>query len=243
MPTKFEFVSEDEYRPVMSIVRSAIEEVRNIVWIEENIWFDWDFVGSSNRQGIALITREVGGNRGYDFDVNFFLKHPADRFWEAAYSRNVFLGALDRVFHGIGYQHPEDRTSVIRVKFLDKRNRTIEHSCDFAIFQNIENRNGDVELKYARKADDGSYSWSSRGGSNKAAQAKLSLLMDEVPEMLDDEGLQIMSRQKVVSLLKEEYLIVKNANRDEEKCSFQLFNEAVANVYNNLSQFVNRYDG
>ena len=60
--------------------------------------------------------------------------------------------------------------------------------------------------------------------------------------MLDDEGLQILSRQQVVSLLKDEYLVVKNANRDQEKCSFQLFNEAVANVHNNLSQFFNRYD-
>lgn len=242
MPKQFEFVPEGEYRPVMSAVCSAVEQVKKIIWAEEGISFDWGFVGSANRQGIALITREVGGNRGYDFDVNFFLNHPADRFWKADYCRNIFLQALDRVFHDIGYQHPEDRTSVIRVKFLNKRNRTIEHSCDFAIFQNIENRNGDVELKYARKADDGSYSWSSRGGSNKLAQAKLSWLIDEVPEVLNDEGLQIMSRQKVVSFLKEEYLIVKNANRNEEKCSFQLFNEAVSNVYNNLSQFVNRYD-
>lgn len=243
MPKTFEFVPENEYRPVMSAVCSAVEQVKKIIWAEEGISFDWGFVGSANRNGMTLITREVGGNRGYDFDVNFFLKHPADRFWKADYCRNIFLQALDRVFNDIGYQHPEDRTSVIRVKFLDKRNRTIEHSCDFAIFQEIENRNGDVELKYARKADDGSYSWSSRGGSNKLAQAKLSRLMYEAPEILDDEGFQILSRQQVVSLLKEEYLVVKNANRDEEKCSFQLFNEAVSNVYNNLSQFVNRYDG
>ena len=238
MPKTFEFVPENEYRPVMSAVCSAVEEVRKIIWAEEGISFDWGFVGSANRQGMTLITREVGGNRGYDFDVNFFLKHPANRFWKADYCRNIFLQALDRVFNNIGYQHPEDRTSVIRVKFLDKRNRTIEHSCDFAIFQETENRNGDVELKYARKADDGSYSWSSRGGSNNAAQAKLSLLMDEASEMLDDEGLQILSKQQVVSLLKDEYLVVKNANRDEEKCSFQLFNEAVANVYNQFVQYL-----
>lgn len=238
MPKTFEFVPENEYRPVMSAVCSAVEEVRKIIWAEERISFDWGFVGSANRQGMTLITREVGGNRGYDFDVNFFLKHPADGFWKADYCRNIFLQALDRVFNDIGYQHPEDRTSVIRVKFLDKRNRTIEHSCDFAIFQEIENRNGDVELKYARKADDGSYSWSPRGGDSGLAMAKLNELIDVVPKIHDEDGHQLFSKQDVMLLIGEEYLKVKNANCDEEKCSFQLFNEAVANVYNQFVQYL-----
>ena len=99
MPKTFEFVPEYEYRPVMAAVCSAVEKVKKIIWEEERISFDWEFVGSANRQGMALITREIGGNRGYDFDVNFFLKHPADRFWKADYCRNIFLQALDRVFH------------------------------------------------------------------------------------------------------------------------------------------------
>lgn len=85
MPKAFEFVPEGEYRPVMSAVRSAVEKVKKIIWAEEGISFDWGFVGSANRQGMTLITREVGGNHGYDFDVNFFLNHPADRFWKVDY--------------------------------------------------------------------------------------------------------------------------------------------------------------
>lgn len=49
MPKTFEFVPEGEYRPVMSAVRSALEKVRKIIWAEERISFDWEFVGSANR--------------------------------------------------------------------------------------------------------------------------------------------------------------------------------------------------
>jgi hypothetical protein len=36
----------------------------------------------------------------------------------------------------------------------------------------------------------------------------------------------------LIGNLRDEYLKLKNANRDEDKCSFQLFNEAINNVYN-----------
>lgn len=39
--------------------------------------------------------------------------------------------------------------------------------------------------------------------------------------------------------LKQEYLKLKDNNQDVDKCSFQLFNEAINNIYNQWIQYIN----
>lgn len=263
MPKSFEYVPTGEYRPVMQRfcscmkkVAEAIKEIELEDGNEPQIKFSWGFVGSANRYGEVFITREVGGNKGFDLDINIYLNRTQEDIeWYPDYVRNVFYRAIDKVFFPMGYKHPEDRTSVIRVKFLYKKNKTIEHSCDFAIFQQISDKNGNLVEKYARKNDNGTYCWSIRGGKNDEATEKFEWLNDNVGDNagLDEEPVDddyestdgeypyyYAEGCSLLSDLSSEYLKLKNNNGDPEKCSFQLFNEAINNIYNQWKQYIEK---
>lgn len=220
MKPRYEYVPDHEWRPVKERLNSLLRQLQSLVFEELNVRISYKFVGSSNRDGGNFITRIRGGNKGYDFDVDLFVEPPSSGgYWTADSIRLGILDCCKSVFKKAGYQFPEDRTSVVRVKFLDERNRNILHSCDLAAFQDLGDEKG---LRYCRKYDDGSYGWVLRGGHSKDAERKLSWLKKYVSHWYE--------------LLREEYLILKNVNQDESKASFQLFNEAIANVYNQVHQ-------
>ena len=223
----------------MQRVEACIEKIYELV--DEAIDFEWGYVGSANRYGFVFITRRINGNKGFDFDVNFYVKRPNDsEYWKAKYLRTEFYLAIQKVFKNLGYEDPEDRTSVIRVKFLDKRDRTIVHSIDFAIFQDIKNADGTLTEKYARKYDNGSYGWTTRGGRNDQATEKLEWLNENVGDNGDERYPYYYGKDlSLLADLRNEYLKIKDNNKDSEKCSFQLFNEAINNVYNQWMQYIN----
>lgn len=96
--SKFEYVSSEEYEPVRRHIRSYMAEVTKI-FKGEGIDFEWAFVGSANRNNWSFITREVGGNKGFDHDINIYIKRPdKDSFWKAKYVRQLFYNAINRVF-------------------------------------------------------------------------------------------------------------------------------------------------
>lgn len=237
MSKVFEYVPKDEFQPVIKRVESCMEQISALLKKKE-IKFTWGFVGSTNRYGHPFITREVGGNKGFDIDVNIYLERPSkDEIWKASYARQTFYKVIDQVFHNIGYKNAEDRTSVIRVKFLDKQNKKIIHSCDFAVFQKTSNNDGKVTEKYARKYDNGTYGWTTRGGRNINAMSKLQWLEKYIGDNGDTKYKYHYSKDSsLLGDLKHEYLKLKNSNNDEDKCSFQLFNEALNNIYNQWMQ-------
>lgn len=220
MKPRYEYVPQREWKPVKQNLARLLRKLADLVYRELDVRIRFQFVGSSNRSGSCFITRVRGGNRGFDFDVNVIVERPSNqKVWRAAWIRAQLFKYCEIVFKDAGYQSLEDRTSVIRVKFLDESNRTIIHSCDFAVFQDLGDGEG---LKYCRKYDNGGYGWVLRGGGNWTTEEKLSWLKQY------DPGWHVR--------LREEYLKLKNVNQDESKASFQLFNEAVANVYNRVCQ-------
>ena len=60
----FEYVTKKEYGPIKEELIDLIRMVQDDV--REHFTFRYDFIGSASRN---MITREVGGNVGYDFDV------------------------------------------------------------------------------------------------------------------------------------------------------------------------------
>lgn len=236
----FEYVPYEEYHPVMQRVKTCIEKIYDA--LEGDINFEYDFVGSANRDGAVFITRRIKGNKGFDFDVNLYVSRPDDSHeWRAKYLRNQFYLAIQKVFKKYGYEDPEDRTSVIRVKLVDKKDSKIIHSVDFAIFQDIQNKDGTLIKKYARKYDDGSYGWTTRGGKNDEVNKKLEWLDENIGDNNDEDYSYFYSENfSLLEDLKQEYLKLKNNNKNEEKCSFQLFNEAINNIYNQWQQYINK---
>lgn len=236
----FEYVPCEEYKPVMQWVESCIDKIFDEV--SDDIDFEWDYVGSANRDGAAFITRKINGNKGFDFDINFYIKRPdEDHEWKAKYLREQFYLAIQKVFKKYGYADPEDRTSVLRVKMVDKKNSKIVHSIDSAMFQDIRNDDGTLTEKYARKYDNGSYGWTTCGGRNDEVTEKLEWLNENIGDN-GDQSYRYCYRA-VFSLLedlKREYLKLKNNNKDEEKCSFQLFIEAINNIYNQWQQCIDK---
>lgn len=123
---------------------------------------------------------------------------------------------------------------------VGKNNSKIIHSIDFAIFQDIINNDGTLTEKYARKYDNGSYGWTTRGGKNDNALEKLEWLNMNIGDNGDSNYQYWYGKDfSLLEDLKQEYLKLKNNNKDKEKCSFQLFNEAINNIYNQWTQYIN----
>ena len=101
---------------------------------------------------------------------------------------------------------------------MDKQKSRIVHSCDFAIIYYDRGRveNGYYYLKHNK--GQGQYVFEIRGLSKN----------------IEDKIAAIREYRNGWNAVRDEYLNLKNKNRDNNKHSFSLYNEAVNNVYNNL---------
>lgn len=112
---------------IISLLKLVQKEVK------EYFTFRFDFVGSSSRN---MITCERNGNIGYDFDVNIEPNDPEENY-PASDIRRFIFEAIQKHIGKYGYTKIENSTSVITIKAIDRNNRRIEHSCDFATPFNI----------------------------------------------------------------------------------------------------------
>ena len=124
---EFEYVSKREYGPVKEDLVDLIHLVQDEV--REHFTFRYDFIGSASRN---MITREINGNVGYDFDVNIRVNDP-DNSYSAKKIRNILKSAFDKHAKKFMYDDAEDSTRVITIKVKDRKNSKILHSCDFDV--------------------------------------------------------------------------------------------------------------
>lgn len=243
MPNIFEYVPEEEYQPIKSELNGRMGHLKTLLEAEGIILDHWGLVGSFNRNGVPFITRIKGGNKGFDFDINLYIRYPESGHFFKASIRDTIRECLNQAFHTSPYDFAEDRTSVIRLKVKDKRNSRIKHSVDIAIFTPFSTTNGDEEIwKYNRKNDKtGSYSWETRGGKNELAEDKLNCLYENIGDSRN-KGYQYHYANgfTLIDDLKVEYLKLKNNNQREDKCSFQLYFEAISNIYNQWQQLIKK---
>ena len=170
-------------------------------------------IGSGSKH---LITRVIGGNKGFDYDYNLILNCEEGYHWKAKYARDEVYKALDKAFKGTAYDHPQNSKVAIRVKVKDKVNSRILHSCDFAVVYYP----GDIEKGHCYAKLDlktNECVWEMRKHTN-GNPTKLNWLKENV--------------KNYWSKIKKEYLILKDNNKDPNKHSYQLFYETVNNVYN-----------
>jgi hypothetical protein len=147
---EYEYVPKSEYLPVKEQLIELIEQVQREV--SDFFIFDYDFIGSSSRN---MITRQVNGNIGYDFDVNIHVGEGYNEYTPKEI-RMIFMNALNRNLPFFSYKPAEDSTRVITIKVVNFQLSRIEHSCDFAIVRDLDD--GDQQyIRFNKKQQ--SYYW------------------------------------------------------------------------------------
>ena len=214
---EYEYVTRKEFSPVKREIEHIIKKVNEIMETEEDISFYCDLIGSGKRH---LITRLKNGNTGFDFDYNLVIETPTDFIWRAKEVKLGFIRAFNKALIGTKYKCAEDSTSAITIKVVDTQNSKIVHSCDFAIIYYLSDDTNDG-YKYIRNNKNGKYTFEIRKVSTN-----LNAKIDKI-ESYWNNGWDI---------IRDEYLTVKNSNKDADKHSFVLFLEAVNNVYNQTLQ-------
>ena len=214
----YEYVTKAEYEPVREELEKIIHKVQLYMKKNFKTSFQFKLIGSGKRH---LITRVKNGNGGYDFDYNLILQAPEEGYgYLADVVKRQFMGAISFALKGTKYSNPQDSTSAITIKVIDRKNKKVEHSCDFAIIYYDEDiiDNGYFYLK------------------NIKNQNKYSFVFRKLSVDIEAKLSEILEYKNGWNSIREEYLKIKNSNRDLNKHSFSLYLEAVNNIYNALEQ-------
>ena len=207
---EFEYVSKREYGPVKEDLVDLIHLVQDEV--REHFTFRYDFIGSASRN---MITREINGNVGYDFDVNIRVNDP-DNSYSAKKIRNILKSAFDKHAKKFMYDDAEDSTRVITIKVKDKKNSRILHSCDFAVVNDYIDEDGDEHQEYIHfNKKQNTYEW------QEQPEGYYMLL-----ERIDD-----IKKYNLWQKVRDLYLEKKSKNTDSHKKSRSIFAETVKEVH------------
>lgn len=212
----YEYVTKAEYQPVREELEEIIKRTQTYMRKQFHTTFQFKLIGSGKRH---LVTRIVNGNGGYDFDYNFILPAPEKGYYyKADVVKAQFIEAIKFALQGTKYKDPQDSTSAITIKVVDKAKSRIKHSCDFAIiyYDEDEINNGYYYLK------------------NNKAQGNYSFEFRKLSQYIDDKLSTIFEYRNGWNAIRAEYLKLKNRNKDINKHSSSLYLEAVNNIYNNL---------
>ena len=179
---EYEYVTKEEYGPVKNRLIELIKETQDE--LRGYFSFQYIFVGSSSRH---VITREINGNRGYDFDVDLKLKKA--KTYNPFELKQTFMDALNPYSHRFGFGFCKDSSSVITIKALDLMDRSISFSCDFAIVRDIVGKDGNTHHLYVyNDKEKNEYRWQERskeytGLKEKEEKIKQAGLWDDVREI------------------------------------------------------------
>ena len=207
---EFEYVSKREYGPVKEDLVELIHLVQDEV--REHFTFRYDFIGSASRN---MITREINGNVGYDFDVNIRVNDP-DNSYSAKKIRNILKSAFDKHAKKFMYDDAEDSTRVITIKVKDRKNSKILHSCDFAVVNDYIDEDGDEHQEYIHfNKKQNTYEW------QEQPEGYYMLL-----ERIDD-----IKKYNLWQKVRDLYLEKKSKNTDLHKKSRSIFAETVKEVH------------
>ena len=202
----FEYVTKKEFQPVKNDLINLINMVQNEV--RDSFTFRYDFIGSSSRN---MITRLVGGNIGYDFDVNIRVNDDDEKY-TAKEIKSILMNGFNKYNHLFRYDYCEDSKRVITIKVIDKKNSKILHSCDFAVVNDCD----DHRQQYIRfNKNQNSYYWEYQPNGFYHLEQRI--------VEIKEKGLW----QDVKNL----YLEKKNKNIDSNKKSRSIFAETVNEVY------------
>ena len=171
----FQYVTKKQ----LSHVKKQLIQIINAVQDElrKDFTFRYDFVGSVKRN---MVTYDVGTYIGYDFDVNIQVNDDECKFSAKEIKTRIRL-TFDNVAPHFGYDYAEDSTRVITIKFKDRKNSRILHSCDFAIVNNYVDDDGNECQEYIHfNKRQRTYTWEEQPCGY--------YLLDEKAEWIKDNG-------------------------------------------------------
>lgn len=209
---EFEYVTKKEYAPAKKEILFIINKAQNILKEKYNITFQYKLIGSGRRH---LITRVKGGNKGFDLDYNLILQR-----YDCSENklREYFRIAFNKACKGTKFSFPENSTSVLKLKCIGS-NKKIKYSVDLAI---VEYDTDDINdgYWYLKRNQHGKYVFEFRNLSRNI-EWKLN---------------RILEYKEGWGWIRDEYIKLKNKNRDTNKHSFCLYYESIHNVYNHIIQ-------
>ncbi len=210
----YEIVNKKEYGPIRKKIEEFILNIQKI--LKTKYTFNFVLIGSGKHR---LITRKKDGNQGFDFDYNFELQKIKTKNNEPERIRTDFYNVIQSEAKKNNYK-VDDRKKVITIKHVDQTNSKIVYSCDFAIIQNYSDDNNDEFQRIIVKNEN---------SKNKPYVWGIKPIRNDYPQKL--KALKDINKQWG-KLLENEYLKLKNNNKDEDKRSYQLYIEAINNLYN-----------
>lgn len=205
----YEYVTKAELKPVKQQIEKIIGDLHTALR-SEGVTFEEKLIGSGGKN---LVTKVVGGNAGYDFDYNFVIQKGNDL--DAKNLRLLFVRKLEEIIANTSYSNVSDGEQSFTIKVVDREKSQIKHGCDFAIVDEFIDNQNNFRQQILVKLSSNNYSWEdkpiSKNYSTKVSNLKANGLWNEV---------------------REEYLKIKNNNRDGNKKSYTMYYEAINNVYN-----------
>lgn len=205
----FQYVTRQQLSLAKSNLIQIIHSVQNR--LSKDFTFQFYFVGSTRRN---MVTYDADTNVGYDFDVNIQVNSTSENLTAKEIKMKI-KNALDKVAIHFGYDYAEDSTRVLTIKFKDKENSRILHSCDFAIVNDYVDEDGNEGQEYIhfnKKQDN--YSWE--------GQSPGYYLLDKKAEWIKDNGYWTEMRTL--------YLDKKNRNNDYHKHSRSIYAETIHQI-------------
>lgn len=205
----YQYVTRKQLSPVKKDLIQIIHSVQNLLY--DDFTFQYYFIGSSKRN---LVTYDANTNVGYDFDVDIQVNSTSENLSAKAIKMKI-KGALDKVAIHFGYDYAEDSTRVLTIKFKDKENSRIVHSCDFAIVNDYIDYDGSEGQQYIHfNKKKNIYLWEE--------QPKGYYLLDEKADWIKEND----HWQEVRTL----YLDHKNRNNNPHKHSRSIYVETIHQI-------------
>lgn len=205
MQHDFRYVSKEQAKELKKELRNLIHDVQNEV--REYFTFQYRLIGSASRD---MITYDAKSNKGFDFDVNFYVNDDEERFAPEEI-RQIFFEAIRKISIHYGYSKFENSTRVITIKQVNYFWPRIEYSCDFAIVYDCP----DGRQQYIRyNKNRNTYTWEYQSNGYP--------LLEEKMKWIKQKGLW--------KRLEDYYIEKKNHNEIANKKSRAIFAEAVHEI-------------
>ncbi len=205
----FYYVEPSVSDPVYNRIVALLAKVQKELYSEYT--FQYQFIGSSARN---MITADRKGNVGFDFDVNIIPQNIKCKN-SPEHLRKVFFDAVQRIYTTYGFNsNPENSTSVITIKKVDRKNSKCLYGCDFAIVRTT--KKGRQQNVVLRKDNNKQiYVWEDRGDYYAGLSERVEFLKKSSKRWND---------------LRKLYIEKKNMNYCEAKKSRAIFAESVKEI-------------